>query len=112
MIEINFLHFILLALATWRLSSLFCQEDGPLGIFRKIRDKVGIVHDCNGDIEIVPNKFLCELLSCVWCFGVWVSGAMLVLYIFLPTFAIYFSLWLSFSTITIMVNEWLNVVQR
>ena len=108
---INIIHFLLLSLATWRIASLFTSEDGPLGIFRKLRDKVGITHDVNGDIECIPDKFLCNLLSCIWCFSVWVAGFMVVLYIFLPTFAIYFSLWLSLSTISIMVNEWL-VVQR
>ena len=108
---INIIHFLLLSLATWRIASLFTSEDGPFGIFRKLRDKVGIVHDENGDVCIVPDKFWCELLSCIWCFSVWVGWGMVALYIFLPNIAIYFSVWLSLSTISIMVNEWL-VVQR
>lgn len=98
---------ILLGLACWRLSSLFYQEEGPFGMFTKIREKIGIQHDVNGVPCIYPDKFWCKLFSCMWCLSVWFAGMLTVGYIFLPTITIYFALWLSLSTITIMVNEWL-----
>ena len=102
----NILEIILLGLACFRLSSLFVNEDGPFKMFRKLREKFGITHYENGIICEIPDKFLCNLFSCVWCLSVWISGALVVGYIFLPTPTIYFSLWLSLSTIA-MVIQWL-----
>lgn len=101
----NILEIIVLGLACWRLASLVCQEDGPFKMFRRVREKVGISHYPDGNICEIPDRFLCNLLSCVWCFSVWVSGGLVVAYIFLPTITIYFVLWLSLSTITIVVND-------
>ena len=96
---------LLLSLATWRLTSLLNQEDGPFKMFRKIREMTGITHYKDGKICEIPDKFLCELLSCHWCLSIWVSAAMVFAYIFLPQITIYFALWLSLSTISIVVND-------
>ena len=105
MIKMTFIELILLGLATWRITSLLCNEDGPFGIFRKLREKLGIVHYDDGQAMEYPNNFFGELFGCVWCLSVWVAGGLLLAYIFLPTLAIYFSIWLSLSTISIMVND-------
>lgn len=104
----NIVDLVLLGLATWRLTSLFYSEEGPFGIFVKFREMLGIKH-IDGQPCIYPDRFWCKLFSCIWCLSVWVAFGMVVLYIFLPQVAIYFALWLSLSTITIMVNRWLVV---
>jgi hypothetical protein len=108
MINMNFIDVVLLGFACWRLSSLLYQEEGPFGIFTRLREKLGIQH-IDGVPCIYPDRFWCKLFGCMWCLSVWVAFALVVGYIFLPTFTIYFSLWLSLSTITIMVNKWLVV---
>ena len=107
----DILKIALLALAGWRLTSLLSSEDGPLDVFKRVREAVGITHYQDGGICETPDKFWCKLLSCPWCLSVWVSGLLTSAYIFLPQITIYFALWLGLSTITIMVNEWL-VAQR
>ena len=101
----DILKIMLLGMACWRLTSLISQEDGPFKVFRKLRELVGITHYNDGKVCEVPDKFWCELLSCPWCLSVWVAGGLTVAYIFLPQVAIYFALWLSLSTVTIMVND-------
>lgn len=71
--------FLILSLATWRISALFTRETGPLHIFERLRKKVGIVHDADGKVMIIPSHFLPELLSCVWCFSIWAAAVLVIL---------------------------------
>lgn len=95
----------MLGLATWRLTSLLSIERGPKDVFVKLRELMGITHYDSGIPFEYPDKFWAQLFSCVWCLSVWVAGTMVLLYIFLPNIAIYFSLWLGLSTITILLNK-------
>lgn len=52
------------ALATWRVSSLFTQEDGPYNIFGRLRERTTL----GGALE------------CLWCASVWVAGAVLLVW--------------------------------
>lgn len=65
--------FIILALATWRISSLLVNEAGLWEVFFRIRKLAGIEHDENGKVWIVPERFFAQLLSCVWCASLWVG---------------------------------------
>jgi Protein of unknown function (DUF1360) len=74
----------ILGLATWRISVMFVREAGPFFIFQRIREVAGIVHDRDGEILSVPDRFLPGLLSCVWCSSVWAGGMWTLLWFFLP----------------------------
>lgn len=50
-------------LATWRLTSLLVQEDGPARLFARLR----------------AFSTFGGVLECVWCCSVWVAGALLIL---------------------------------
>jgi hypothetical protein len=64
---------LILALATWRFSSLLSnpRERGPFDLFGKLRELVGVYYDeysqCQGKNE------LAKALCCVWCTSVWVG---------------------------------------
>lgn len=49
------LNLILLSLAAWRVTALLVYDDGPYGIFVRLRDAIG------------------GPLNCFWCTSVWVS---------------------------------------
>ena len=83
----DWLTFLILTLATWRVSAMFVKEDGPGLIFRKVRALTGIGHDEAGKVYMVPDTFLAGLLSCVWCASVWVGAGWIALWYFLPTWA-------------------------
>ena len=106
----NILEIAVLGMACWRLTSLLYQEKGPFDVFKKLREWMGITH-----IEdkpcVYPDKFLCQLFSCVWCLSVWIAAILMISYIFLPIVTIYFSVWLSLSTIAIGLDKWLVVVE-
>jgi hypothetical protein len=106
----NILEIVVLGLACWRLTSLLYQEKGPFSVFQKLRERMGITH-IDDKPCIYPDKFLCQLFSCVWCLSVWISGLLTVGYIFLPDVTIYFSVWLGLSTITIGLDKWLVAVE-
>jgi len=57
--------WVLAALATYRLAELVAFDDGPLGVFRRIRCWAG----CHPSDAIREN--LGELVHCPYCLGVW-----------------------------------------
>ena len=81
---INLADFIILALATWRLASLFVQEDGPFLLFRRIRELAGIEHDEDGLPYKIPDNFMAGILSCVWCASIWSALSWAVFYFISP----------------------------
>lgn len=76
--------FLILALATFRVSSLFVKETGPGRLFLKLREGFGIVHDQDDKILIVPETFLAGIFSCVWCFSIWAGAFWGIFYHFSP----------------------------
>ncbi len=48
------------ALATWRITSFFIYEDGPLDIFSKFRS---LSRRIGGEVQ--------RAMECPWCFSVW-----------------------------------------
>lgn len=112
------LHLIILALATWRISSLFVNEDGPFFVFEKLRTRSGIYwhvpmpyhiesiqHSVLMEpVLIVPDRFFPQLLSCVWCFSAHAGGALVLLHFLLPTITFYAALPFALSTLAILIN--------
>ena len=103
--DMNIVYLLIYGLATWRLSSLLCYEAGPKDLFVWIREKAGIKHDEDKTPYMFPVNFWAQLLSCIWCVSVWASGGLLIVRFFLPEITNYFALWLSLSTIAIVINE-------
>ena len=62
---------IIAILATWRLSSLLVNEDGPFRMFDRLRRRVGVYLT---DEIGTPLSFLGRLLGCIWCASVWVAA--------------------------------------
>lgn len=53
-------HFVLAVLATWRISHLFTQEDGPGDIVVRIRARLG-------------TSILGGAMDCFYCMSMWVA---------------------------------------
>jgi len=60
------IEILVLALATWRLSSLFARESGPGDMFGNLRDKA--------------PEGIKDGLECMWCNSVWVGMLVGLLY--------------------------------
>ena len=74
-------NFLILTLATWRLSSLLAEEEGPFGVLGKFRKFAGVIF--NGTTFEGTNTFS-EGLICMWCNSVWI-GLGLALLLCLPS---------------------------
>ncbi len=78
------LEFLLVSLATWRLSSLIIREAGPFHVLQKLRELVGVMHDDTGEPIAWPTWFPASLLSCIWCMSLWIGAGMFVFTFFAP----------------------------
>ncbi len=72
---------IIVGLAGWRVAALLSYEEGPWGIFERLRRRVGIVEIDLGasPVGLVPSDepapepgFFGKLFACVWCLSPWV----------------------------------------
>lgn len=103
----NLVDFAILCLATWRISSLLVDETGPFDMFLKLRELVGITHDEYKRVAEIPDRFLPQLLSCMWCTSVWVGFTVSVFYFLLGgvSFWMLFPLTLALSAGAIMLSS-------
>lgn len=101
---------ILLVLATWRLSSLLVNEDGPLDIFVKLRKYIGVETNAYG-VDVGQNV-VAKVFTCIWCMSVWVG--------FLASFFSEYSVnigwfivsWFAISTGAILFEEVLSLIMK
>lgn len=86
-------------LATWRLTSLIVNEDGPFKVFARLHNWANIYS---------PN-FLAGLLDCVWCTSVWVGTGVAVI-VLSP---VWFVLWpFALSAGAILLDEVVNASDK
>lgn len=94
--------FILIGMATWRLSSMLVNEAGPFDMFQTLRDKLGVYPVKVGDtVQCQSKHAIWGMFCCVWCMSVWVSALMLTLYTIAPIMVY----WLAISTLAVIVQE-------
>lgn len=101
------LEIAVFGLATWRIASLFVNESGPWFVFERLRTWSGIYWHLSkdgGDILIVPDKFLPQVISCVWCLSLYIGAAWVQFFVFFPTAAFYVALPFALSTIVILID--------
>lgn len=102
----SFLEFVVLSLATWRVSHLVTQEDGPFDIFIIVREKIGrIEHDDDGQVVMIPETFFGKLLSCVWCLSVWIATGFFIAYLIWPM-SIFLAYPLAISALAITAEKY------
>ena len=97
----DWIDLAIMALATWRVSSLITSEDGPWDAFKCLRTKLGITHHDDGTIASIPEKTTAKLFGCLWCISVWMAGIIYVIWLFVPILA-----WiLAISTVAIIIDR-------
>lgn len=67
------LDFIILFLAVARITNFFVYENGPFDIFERVRRKA-----------LLTIGFWHDIFICHYCFSVWVSIFVFVVYYFIP----------------------------
>ena len=96
---------LVLALATWRLTSLLLNERGPWALLARLRALGGVEHDRDGEPVSWPATEVGTLLGCHWCSSVWVGLGLAGLYLLAPGLALVLSLPLALSAAVILVQE-------
>ena len=96
---------LIISLATWRLASLLTSERGPLDIFERLRERVGIGHHEHAPM-LYPDTHVGNFLGCFWCVSIWCSALVTALSLTIGlAWWIYPLLWLAGSTGSIIVEE-------
>jgi hypothetical protein len=98
--------FLILALATFRMSSLIADEDGPLGLFEWVRGKMGVQRDERGE-NYGTNNFAVGLV-CQWCNSVWIGVILAILYMWLKEMVVLICLPLALSTVTMILARYID----
>ena len=95
--------FLLLALATWRLSSLLVQEDNPWDFLARFRRWLGVRYDEHS--VFYGLNTLAALFACIWCASVWVGLAMAVAYLTVGRNFLLLCLPLALSAMALLLNR-------
>lgn len=64
------LSFLISSLATYRMSTLWANDDGPLDMMKRTRESLE-----GWGTWYAPIKFLSDLIGCVRCNSVWFGAA-------------------------------------
>lgn len=102
--------FLILALATFRISNLIADEDGPMGLFEWLRGKTGVRRDEKGE-NYGTNNFAVGV-ACVWCNSIWVGAALMGLYIYSKQITVWIAFPLALSTVALIISELTKLLQR
>lgn len=97
---------IILALATWRISNLFVDEDGPFMMFAELRRLAGVRYDKAS--EPVAENEMAKLFTCIWCFSVWLGLIVAAAYYFYPIRTYWICLPFALSALAISLDRWIN----
>lgn len=85
----NWLDLFIAALATWRISYMLVNEDGPRDVFISLRQRLGAYDlDHNG----IALTSLGRGIKCIYCVSAWVGAVCAVVCLFLPQLLIPFAL--------------------
>ncbi len=87
--ELSLTDYVLMSLATWRLTRLFVSD----AITKFVREQFWDVVKVGKGFALEKPKFgprrtLADLLSCPWCFGMWAAATVIFFYLLTP-FAIF-----------------------
>jgi len=94
------LEFLVLALATWRLTSLLVWEDGPFEVFAKLRHWLGVRYDDMS--QPYGSNWFAKGVVCPACASVWFGTVLGIAYLLWnPTWYIAFLLALSTGAILV-----------
>ena len=96
-------NILILSLATFRIASLLVNEEGPFGIFVRLRGAVGVT--VNQYHQEEATTFWGELFTCIWCMSVWVGCGWTLAHLLFPAVTIWLALPFALSGAAILFNR-------
>ena len=97
--ELTVTDYVLLSLATWRVTRLFVYD----AITKFFREQFWDIVKAGKGYELEKPKFgprrtLADLLSCPWCFSMWAAAMVIFVYLITP-YGVYLVLLLALSAV-------------
>lgn len=108
--KLTVIDFVLMTLATWRLTRLFVYDAITKFFREQFFDvvKVGRGYDLEKP-TYGPRRTVADLLTCPWCFGTW-AAAMVIFFYLLTSYALYPVLILAVSAVATFLQLTSNLV--
>lgn len=113
--EVDFFSFLLLGLASFRLTRLIVFDVITERIRMFFLEEMIEENDNEKDtVYVVPRgkglrRFIGELISCYWCTGIWVSGFLVASLGLFPSFTMWLLVILSVAALASLIE---TLVQR
>lgn len=98
----SIIDFLILSLATWRVSSLLVEEEGPHCIFSKLRDWIDVKEDEEGNRH--GENELGYVFSCIWCMSLWVGLAWFTFWLLAPRPAVFVATPLALTALGTVIH--------
>ena len=99
------MNYLILALATWRISSMLTDELGPWDLLIKFRHLIGVRFDEHS--ETYGTNVIAEAFTCVWCMSFWIGLAWTVAFYYNPH-SVRLALPFALSAGAIIIEEVVN----
>ncbi len=108
--ELSTVDFVLMTLATWRLTRLFVYDNITKFIREQFWDvvKVGKGYTLEKP-KVGPRRTLADLLTCPWCISVWAAAVVIFFYLVTP-YATYPIMLLALSAVATFLQLLSNLV--
>lgn len=100
------LTYLILMLATWRITSLLVSEMGPGNILEKLRYWLGVRYD--ESLHRYGQNVVAEAFTCVWCLSVWVGLALTVAFWLWPVVIGWVAMPFALSAAAIVIDKLAN----
>jgi len=108
--QLTLVDYVLITLATWRLTRLFVYDVITKFFREQFFDvvKVGKKSELEKP-RFGPRRTIAELLSCPWCFSVWAAAVVIFFYLITP-YAVYPVMLLAISAVATFLQLLGNLV--
>lgn len=108
--ELSTVDFVLMTLATWRLTRLFVYDNITKFIREQFWDvvKAGKGYTLEKP-KVGPRRTMADLLSCPWCIGIWAAATVIFFYLVTP-YATYPIMLLALSAVATFLQLLSNLV--
>lgn len=97
------IEFLILSLATWRVSSLLAEEDGPANLLGRLRYALGVRYDAES--YAYGTNWISEQITCLWCVSLPVGLAWFLFWLWAGNLAVFVALPFALSTIAILLHS-------
>lgn len=95
--------YLILTLATWRITSLLVNEYGPFNLLERLRYRLGVRYD--EDLRRIGTNVVSEAFTCVWCLSVWVGLVLSVALYAMPVWSVWLLLPFALSAGAIVIDR-------